>query len=199
MVGTSRILPMRSRRRTGAAATLCIPRRRSCAISQSAGNRYGDPDASDPDAGNGNFTLAIPITRQFGRGIDLSLTLYYNSRLWHRSGEQVYFDIDDEWPAPGWSLGFGRLVRIGSSSNTLLIDADGTRHPFTGRTQELSNDWWRFSGQTTDGALIDYNVDLPGQRKGITSAFVNHPNGMFVDYRASDGGSSPRARSSRRA
>ena len=51
------------------------------------------------------------MVRLPGRGLDLALELTYNSRLWHKAGNEIYFDIDAEqagFPL-GWSLGFGKL------------------------------------------------------------------------------------------
>lgn len=84
--------------------------------------------------GNSNFQLKVPVVRLPGRGFDLALDLTYNSRLWHRADQRIYFDIDDDWPAPGWSLGFGKLVvwwvEHGGFQG-MLVDADGTRHSYS--------------------------------------------------------------------
>jgi hypothetical protein len=59
----------------------------------------------------------------------LSLSLVYNSRLWQRLGADVdaamAFDIDQEWPAPGWLLGSGRLICMRRRS-AMLVEGDGT-------------------------------------------------------------------------
>jgi len=52
----------------------------------------------------------------------------------------MVFDLDDDWPAPGWSLGFGKLVRLGGGI-TMVVEPDGTRHPFV------------VDGERQDGAL----------------------------------------------
>ena len=110
------------------------------------GNGIGNPPggAMDGGAGSGNFQFAAPVLGLPGRGIDISLGLAYNSRLWNKAGSQISYDIDRSWPAPGFSLGFGKLFGMGGGS--ILIDADGTRHPFTGN---ISNYSWgqHFVGQ----------------------------------------------------
>jgi hypothetical protein len=60
--------------------------------------------------GNSKYQLKVPVVRLPGRGLDLALDLTYNSRLWHKAGQEIHFSIDNDWPAPGWSLGFGKLV-----------------------------------------------------------------------------------------
>jgi len=53
-----------------------------------------------------NFNWNVPLVSLKGRGLDLGLTLSYNSRVWVRSGNDVTFDADDGSVAPGFRLGF---------------------------------------------------------------------------------------------
>jgi len=78
-------------------------------------NRVGGPlgTAADGGAGSGNFQFAAPIVSLPGRGINISLGLAYNSRLWNKAGSQISYDTDRGWPAPGFSLGFGKLLGMG--------------------------------------------------------------------------------------
>ena len=55
----------------------------------------------------------------------MALNLHYNSRLWNKSGSELTYDIDRGFPAPGWSLGFGKIMDMGANGGSLLIDADG--------------------------------------------------------------------------
>ena len=152
-------------------------------------------DAANAEAaGSGNFILTVPILNLPGRGQDLNLALTHNSQIWHfgNDSDGVEFDPDRGWPAPGWSLGFGKLVRLGIADSAMLVDSDGTRHPFSGTvTYHDSTSSWgprTFSGHTTDGSLIDYTIDFPritAQSKwGISSATVRHPNGTVILYTA---------------
>ena len=104
-----------------------------------------------------NFNLAIPLIGVGGRGLATNLTLFYNSRLWSRRSNKVTFDALTSWPTPGFSLGFGRMVRspVYNQYNVLqgwkyiFVEPDGTR---------------RYLGQdngplkTTDGSQITYGV-----------------------------------------
>ena len=113
-------------------------------------------------AGSGNFSLTVPILDLAGRGLDLGLALTYNSLLWHRIGNNMQFapDLDDDWPAPGWSIGFGKVA------GHVLIDADGTRHVLS-----------KESGQTTDGTFIDC-LYAPYPSIDIQ---CKYPSGMVID------------------
>jgi hypothetical protein len=81
-----------------------------------------------------NFEWAAPIVGLGGRGVGTSLALRYNSRVWTRRSSAMAFDAISGWPAPGYSLGFGRIVvyDIGFGQNPackfLLVDPDGTLH-----------------------------------------------------------------------
>ncbi|MFY9553594.1 MAG: hypothetical protein WAV47_02620, partial [Blastocatellia bacterium] len=57
-----------------------------------------------------NFNWAVPIISLGGRGLSANLALYYNSRVWSRRNNQVAFDAITGSPAPGFSLGFGRMI-----------------------------------------------------------------------------------------
>jgi YD repeat-containing protein len=113
-----------------------------------------------------------------GRGLTVSLTLYYNSQVWtEQSSTDMVFNHDADWPAPGWLLSFGRIIQV-SSGQGVLQEPDGTLHPFTG-TQTGGT----FTGHTTDGSLIDYTTQISTQ--GIlTQATAQYPNGKTVTYGA---------------
>lgn len=54
-----------------------------------------------------NFNWSIPLVGLKGRaGLDLGLSLSYNSLVWTKSGSSISFDDDQGFPAPGFRLGF---------------------------------------------------------------------------------------------
>src|SRR6185369_11119412 len=54
-----------------------------------------------------NFNWTLPLVNLPGRaGMDLGLTLSYNSLVWTRSGNSMSFDDDNGFPGPGFRLGF---------------------------------------------------------------------------------------------
>ena len=57
-----------------------------------------------------NFNFEAPIISLGGRGVGASLMLNYNSRLWSRRSNNMAYNAIVGWPAPGFSLGFGRIV-----------------------------------------------------------------------------------------
>lgn len=126
-------------------------------------------------AGQGNFRLDVPILNLTGRGLDLSISLVYNSRVWSKdTANHIVYDADGDFPAPGWSLGFGRLVRLGAEA-VMIVDGDGTRHAFSGvRTGSI------FTGYTTDGTYLDYSVHFSDNE--MVSGTVQYRNGAKVVY-----------------
>ncbi len=146
-------------------------------------NRRGDPpdQVSGDNPGSGNFQIAAPVLELPGRGIDLQLRLTYNAALWNESGAEITYDIDQDWPAPGWSLGFGRLIRMGSSGS-MIVDADGTRHGYNGTIANYSYGS-SFTGYTTDSTFIDYShwANASGT---ITSATAKQADGTIISYGA---------------
>ncbi len=144
------------------------------------GNLPGSPPggAMDGGAGNGNFQLSAPIVSLPGRGIDLALNLNYNSRVWNKNDNEYTYDIDQGWPAPGWSLGFGKIIYMGEGG-CMMVDADGTRRGYTGVPNPWSNGM-TFKGHTTDGSFIDYSCRFDFGNYGSGSAVF--PNGTRITY-----------------
>src|SRR4051812_13678578 len=106
----------------------------------------------------------------------------------------MVFDMDADWPVPGWSLGFGKLVAIdyvdrhrGPFSFGLLLEADGTRHPAApDNAEDLSNGDKRYSHHTTDGSRIDFKYDRDSQGR-LFYAVAKYPNGTSVEFGAPSG------------
>jgi len=152
------------------------------------GNGVGNPPGAplDGGAGSGNFQFAAPILGLPGRGINIALGLAYNSRLWNKAGTQINFDNDRGWPAPGFSLGFGKLLGMGVFNGGMLVDADGTRHSYSGIVTGFT--WGTtFVGHTTDGSFIDYSY-TSGPGGGINSAEARLADGTVITYAAAGPG-----------
>jgi RHS repeat-associated protein len=143
--------------------------------------------AVDGGAGSGNFQFSAPLIGLDGRGIDINLALNYNSRIWHKSGSDMYFDIDGDY-IPGWTFGFGRIVTAGNGY--MLIGADGTRHSYGGNPWSYSapnTSLQGFDGYTRDGSFINYWARgyRPQYGSYILEAWAKLPNGTKIVYGAS--------------
>ncbi|HKG45448.1 MAG TPA: S8 family serine peptidase [Pyrinomonadaceae bacterium] len=79
-------------------------------------NRTG---AGGEDLLSGNVNFGIPILSLPGRaGLNLGLTLSYNSRVWSKANSTVAYDSDRGFPAPGFRLGFPVVQPRFYNSNT---------------------------------------------------------------------------------
>ena len=145
-------------------------------------NRVGDPPGTNVDAGagSGNFQFAAPVISLPGRGMNLSLSLVYNSRVWNKAGSAINYDNDRGWPAPGFNLGFGKLLGIGVYTGCMLVEADGTRHGYSGNITIYN---WGTIGvmHTTDGSFIDYTYQT-GTNGVMVWAQARLPNGTSITY-----------------
>jgi RHS repeat-associated protein len=128
--------------------------------------------------GSSNFAFAIPVVSLPGRGLDVSLSLSYNSRVFNKSidpfdgSTQMTFDVDSGWPAAGFRLSFGQIEDQGSLGFT-LTDPDGTRHLLK---LTSTNNY-----DTEDGSFIHFTGG-----SGWGSVF--YPDGMRLDFGAAGGG-----------
>ncbi|HKY27415.1 MAG TPA: DUF4214 domain-containing protein [Pyrinomonadaceae bacterium] len=147
-----------------------------------SGNRRGNPPgaAVDGGAGSANFQFTAPVMSLAGRGIDVSLSLTYNSRVWNKAGNNMNFDLDRDWPAPGFNLGFGKMLGMGVYNGGMLIEADGTRHAYSG-TVTIYNWGTTFVGHTTDGTFIDYSY-TSGTNGYLLYGQATLANGTRIDY-----------------
>src|SRR6185503_12543435 len=70
-------------------------------------NDTGEPGV---DLGSRNFNWSVPVLNLPGRaGLDLNLSLSYNSLVWTRDGSFIKFNADLGTPAPGFRLGLPTL------------------------------------------------------------------------------------------
>lgn len=102
-------------------------------------------------AGIANYSFGVPFASLPGRGIDAAIGMTYNSRVWNKTGEganaSYQFNVDKNWLAPGFTVGYGTLKSHFTSKRIWLVttsqfktfnevvpegitDSDGTRHQF---------------------------------------------------------------------
>lgn len=116
--------------------------------------------------GSFDYLFSAPVLGEGGRGIGVNLALTYNSRVWTKETGGMTFNYAKGWPAPGLTLGYGRLVdNYDNQQNWLLIQPDGTRihlqHQVDGTLA------------STDGSFITLN---PNNGK------LRYPDGTLVTY-----------------
>jgi hypothetical protein len=151
--------------------------------SDDCGKEVGDPPGRlvDNGAGSGNHQFTAPILNLEGRNLDLGLALSYNGRVWHKANNEITFDIDRDWPAPGFSLGFGKITQTGLSHGFMLIDGDGTRHGYQCQYNATG-----MTCYTNDGSFVDYDVVTSSSPVANTpiSATAKMADGTIITYGA---------------
>ena len=96
-----------------------------------------DPDnrigGGGEDALSRNFNWSLPLVGMSGRnGLNLGLTLSYNSLVWTRADNYITFDADNGYPTPGFRLGFPVIYGTHLNSQTgtygyLMLMPSGSR------------------------------------------------------------------------
>jgi RHS repeat-associated protein len=134
--------------------------------------------------GSYNYQFVAPVLAFGGRGIGTNLALAFNSRLWTTDAGAMRFNYDKGWPAAGWRIGFGRIIKnydntatgdksgLGTgnaSGNFLLIQPDGTRIHLQQTWVSAEGVWMHDSN---DGSFLH----LTYQNK------LKYPDGTHIKY-----------------
>jgi RHS repeat-associated protein len=137
--------------------------------------------------GASNFSFGIPVASLPGRGLSASVGISYNSRVWNKSslfGSDNYtFNVDGNWLAPGFQMGYGYLDGYNYYGGTYVLTApDGTRHSlqflsYNGTTRENVF-------ESRDGTFIELIV--PANNVNPTAINVRYTDGTIVTFGAAN-------------
>lgn len=119
-------------------------------------------------AGSSSYSYAIPLLSLPGRsGLDLNLTLYYNSAIWNTNSDAgtMTFNADRDFPSYGFRLGFGFIESNSAHNVYTLAEGDGTKRQLTGGTNSTY--------ATTDSSFIQFVS---------TTNVLTYKNGTRVFY-----------------
>ena len=150
------------------------------------------------ESGNKNFSFDIPVVNLSGRGLDVSLTLFYNSLLYNKSTTsggttRLTYDVDTGYPAQGFRIGLGQIENQGSSGFT-LTEANGTRRALNFVTtytyDTVDGSYLRFIGGSgwgtlyyTDGTQVTYgSAGTNGFRSYPTKITDRNGNYILISY-----------------
>jgi RHS repeat-associated protein len=109
--------------------------------------------------GSQSYNYAIPILNLPGRaGLDLTLNLYYNSRVWNvdNVGNSVTFNADRDFPSYGFRLDFGyvEINSLGGGGSITVTENDGTKHLLV--QSDTSTDVY----DANDGTYLEYTRSM---------------------------------------
>ena len=146
------------------------------------------PNQGTSGAGSGNFGFSAPVVSLPGRnGLDVNLSLNYNSLLWHKDENgNITYDIDKGSPAPGWDIGFGKVINMDTTGGAMLESTNGTRHSYDGEIVAGAPGYSTYYGRTTDGSFIDYIINRGPS--GLIDGTAHMPNGTKVTYGSENDG-----------
>jgi len=133
------------------------------------------------DLGSRNFNWAVPLVSLPGRaGLDLNLTVFYNSLVWTRDGSYMKFNADLGSPAPGFRLGMPTLQQRFLNSQTgiyayMMVTPSGARVEL--RQVGSSN---IYESEDSTYAQLDVSTSTPimrttdGTRFTFTAVVINN-------------------------
>ncbi|MFN2533002.1 MAG: S8 family serine peptidase [Pyrinomonadaceae bacterium] len=165
------------------------------------GNRTGQVGVT---LGSRNFNWSLPIVGLKGRsGLDLSISLYYNSLVWTEQGAYIQYNADHGTPAPGFQIGLPRLQtqyfdNDDSAYAYILITPSGGRVELkqvgTTSVYESSDGSFMqltFSGstpilKTTDGTQLVYGTAVSGEWR-CTKIEDRNGNYISATYNTTNG------------
>ena len=143
-----------------------------------------------------NFNWTLPLVGLPGRaGMDLSLSLSYNSLVWTKSGSYISFDDDRGFPGPGFRLGFPVIQPLYYNPETtryayILIGSDGSRTELrqvgtstlyeAADSSHLLLDASTMMLRTTDGTQLKY--ELKGSEYNCTEIKDRNGNYLTINY-----------------
>ena len=150
----------------------------------------GGAPSSPVIPGSQSYSYAIPIVNLPGRnGLDVNLTLFYNSQLWTFTGSSVTYNADRDFPSYGFRLGYGLIEAPASGSTSyILTEADGTKRELrlssgsTYITVDASYMVWSSSThilQRKDGTQWFY-TQVPSNTSFYRPTKIENTNGNYI-------------------
>src|SRR5262249_25254954 len=129
--------------------------------------------------GSASFGYSTPIVRLQGRnGLDVNLTLYYNSHIWtiDAAGTSATLNADRDFPSYGFRLDFGYLEYDSVGNAYIFTGADGSKSHLS-LTSGSSYD-------SDDSTYINYNsstrvLTYKGGSRVAYEPFPGFPSDLF--------------------
>jgi RHS repeat-associated protein len=135
----------------------------------SAMNRGGAALPTSTQLGSDNYQFDVPVATVGGRGASANIGMTFNSRVWNLDNGKLTFNYVGAFPAPGWSMGYGKIIRnynntgtgdrsgVGSGNSPgdyLLLAGDGTRIRLAARYESAIGRWLN---ESDDGSFLRFD------------------------------------------
>jgi RHS repeat-associated protein len=156
----------------------------------SARSQAGTAVPTSTQLGSDNYQFNVPVVSVGGRGVSASIGMTLNSRVWNTDNGKLTFNYVGAYPAPGWSMGFGKIIRnynatatgnssgVGSGNSPgdyLLVAGDGTRVRLAPKYDAAKGHWFH---ESDDGSFLQFNP---------ISGEMRHPDGSRMIYSSVNG------------
>jgi RHS repeat-associated protein len=125
-------------------------------------NAVGNPRFGT-NLSSSNYQVDVPVVTVGGRGSSAGVGMTFNSRVWNVDDGKITFNYVGAYPAPGWTMGYGKIIRNynatsnagdGNPGDYLLVKGDGTRIHLAARFDAAIGRWRHESG---DGSFLRFD------------------------------------------
>ena len=140
--------------------------------------------------GSYSYQFNVPVVSAGGRGAIANIGMTLNSRVWNADNGKLTFNYVGAYPAPGWTMGYGKIIRnynatatgnrsgIGSGNSPgdyLLVVSDGTRIRLAAKYDAQSGRWRH---ESDDGSFLQFDP---------RSGEMRYPDGSRMIYSSVNG------------
>ena len=155
-------------------------------------NAVGNPRFTHKWLGSSadNYQFNAPVVSVGGRGASAGIGMTLNSRVWNVDDGKLTFNYVGAYPAPGWSMGYGKIIRnynatatgdrsgVGSGNSPgdyLLVAGDGTRIRLAAKYDAATGRWLH---ESDDGSFLQFDP---------RSGEMRYPDGSRTIYSSVNG------------
>ncbi len=136
--------------------------------------------------GASNFSFGVPGVSLPGRGLNASVGISYNSRVWNKSTngttDSYTYDVDQNWLSPGFNLSYGYLDY--AYGGYAVTSPTGTRH-YLAHKGDLPNGGASIY-ESADGEFVYMLAPLVSVWGDSTDIAVTYADGTSVIYGSAD-------------
>jgi RHS repeat-associated protein len=156
----------------------------------SATSEGGGGVPTSTQLGSDNYQFDVPVVSVGGRGVSALIGMTLNSRVWNIDNGKLTFNYVGAYPGPGWTMGFGKIIRNFNDTDTgngsgigggnspgdyLLVASDGTRIRLAAKYDTAKGLWFH---ESDDGSFLKFNP---------TSGEMLYPDGSRTIYSVVNG------------
>ena len=156
----------------------------------SATSQGGAGVPTSAQLGSSSYQFNVPVVSVGGRGVSANIGITLNSRVWNSDNGKLTFNYIGAYPAPGWTMGYGKIIRnynatatgngsgVGSGNNPgdyLLVTGDGTRIRLAARYEAATDRWLH---EADNGSFLQFDP---------RSGEMRYPDGSKMIYSSVNG------------